>query len=54
MNKYKYKYFMNGMIDGTDGKTYRMIGFSAITASNRGQGAGPLSGSRVENPGNKR
>lgn len=22
MNKYKYKYFMNGMIDGTDGKTY--------------------------------
>lgn len=47
MNKYKYKYFMNGMID-------RMIGFSAITASNRGQGAGPLSGSRVENPGNKR
>lgn len=69
MNKYKYKYFMNGMIDGTDGKTYEievpspflydselaaMIGFSAITASNRGQGAGPLSGSRVENPGNKR
>lgn len=24
MNKYKYKYFMNGMIDGTDGKTYEI------------------------------
>lgn len=24
MNKYKYKYFMNGMFDGTDGKSYEI------------------------------
>lgn len=24
MNKYKYKYFINGMLDGTDGKSYEI------------------------------
>ena len=41
-------------IDAIVAKSDLMIGLSAITASNRGQGAGPLSGFRVENPWNKR